>query len=767
MVLPLKQIPLWCGTPLWFVAAALFGIWLRHNRGWVHLLILLAGALWMLLHASLVLRQQIASDDEGVDRQVLARVVDLPQVRTESTRLLLELEQWDSPRTRPARVLVNWRDAPTDLAVGSRWRMVLRLKRPNGFSNPGGFDYERWLFQRRIGATGYVRIAEPDQIAGGWSTLRDWPNRLRQGLDSRLQPVLADLPYGGLMRALVLGARDRIEPAQQALITRFGLNHLVAISGLHIGWMALLGMGLGRWLWSRLGRLPLRLPSPRAGALLALSWAVLYALLAGFSVPTQRALVMVAAALAGILWGRQSSPWAILALAFLAVLLADPLSLLGVGFWLSFWAVTVILWSLQGRQARGRAGSALRVQLALTIGLMPLLVVAFGRIPLGALAANLVAVPLFGLLVIPPLLLGVLVTLLVPALGAWLFVAVDLVLQALFAYVGLLDEWLPVTWFSGSGMGWTLFPALVGVLWLLAPRGVPGRLAGSLLLLPLLLNRPPGPEAGEFAVTTLDVGQGLAVLVETENHALLYDVGARFSDRFDSADAVVLPYLRSRGIEHLDRLIISHDDNDHAGALGPLVAGIAVGEIFAGQPKITGMRLPESTLQACFAGDTWQWDGVVFRVLSPPRGAAGKGSDNDRSCVLQISAPKGSALIPGDISATVERRLVRLYGDRLDADLLLVPHHGSHSASSWALLAHVSPVHGVVSAGYRNRYRHPAERVVQRYQQAGVVLHNTANQGAVRVTFSEKLQVQHHRSKQVGFWVRRGARAQACDGALC
>jgi len=694
---------------------------------WRFLAMLAAGLLWALFRAALVMSGSLPPALEGQDLTLQGTIASIPQRFERGVRFELDVDRLKGagrPWSGPRRVRLSWYDSPPALAVGERWSLTVRLKRPHGYSNPGGFDYERWLFQRGIRATGYVRNRAANHrlaAARGFELAR-----LREHLGERIDQVLAGHEHAGIVKALAVGLRHGLSQADWEVLRATGTSHLMAISGLHIGLVAGLAFYLGRWLWSLPGYTVAHVGAPRVGAVAAILAAVGYAALAGFSIPTQRALVMVAVFMAGILWRGRTAPGHGLFLALSFVLVLDPLSVLSVGFWLSFGAVAVILLGMTGRvSARSLWWRWGRVHWLIAIGLLPLMMTFFGENPLLSPLANLVAVPFMGLLVVPLVLAGVLFLGVLPPMGEWLLTAGANSVELIWPYL----EWLAGLDLVYRGPvpdgPWRLAAAIVGAILLLLPRGYPARWLGLLWLSPLVFAPVPRPAHGEAWLTVLDVGQGLGTVVQTRDHVLVFDAGPRFSARFDAGRAVLSPFLRAQGVDRVDTLIVSHGDSDHAGGVASLRRLVPVDSILSSAPE----RWPGA--RPCRQGQAWHWDGVQFRILHP-RETDTVGS-NERSCVLQVRAEGGTALIPADIESPTERALLAQYGEGLRADVLVAPHHGSKTSSSEAFLATVQPRHVMFSVGYRNRFGLPDPEVLARYRQRDTVVHDTARHGAITV----------------------------------
>ena len=725
---------------------------------------------------------------EGRDVLVQAVVTDMPQ-RSESGlrfRLAVESAQLDgAPIVLPARVDVGWyagvyptgsdlvglQRQPHELRAGERWRMTLRLKAPHGSRNPHGFDYELWLWEQGVQATGYVRASSKDPAPQRLEQTWQYPvAQARQSLRDRIFATVDERKFAGLIAALVVGDQNAIDRVDWDVFRATGVAHLVSISGLHItmfAWGASLLVG---WLWRRSGRLCLAFAAGSAALVGGVLLAVAYSLFSGWGVPAQRTCLMLGAVallrLSGARW-----PWPhVWMLACAVVVAADPWALLQPGFWLSFVAVGVLFATDSGaghavptraagqndaispvlrdsRVSRAAAGlgAMFREQWVITVALAPLSLLLFGQVSLVGLLANAVAIPWVTLLVTPLAMLGVLVPVLwdVAALALY-WMVVSLQWLAAFPWAALSMA-MPPLWVGVAGV-------LGGVL-LVAPlpRGL--RVLGLPLLLPVLLWRLALPANGEFELLAADIGQGNAVLVRTAGHALLYDAGPRYSLESDAGNRVLVPLLQSLNTR-LDRLVLSHRDTDHVGG------AVAVLGMQA-QADLLSSIATDHSLQAlrpatrCYAGQRWEWDGVQFEVLHP------QASDYDLpvkpnalSCVLRIDNGRQSALLAGDIEQPQEARLVA-QGAPIQADVLLVPHHGSKTSSSAAFLDTVRPRFALVQSGYRNRFGHPVSEVMDRYQErnievrdsphCGAMVWRSAAPDAVECTRMNQLRVWHHR----------------------
>ncbi|HEX6999972.1 MAG TPA: DNA internalization-related competence protein ComEC/Rec2 [Gammaproteobacteria bacterium] len=656
----------------------------------------------------------------------------------------------DEPRPAgvPRRIRLTWYSPPEPVRAGDRWSLVVRLRPPRGLRNPGGFDYERWLLVQGFGATGYVRSAERlgSQDGGGWR--RAWL-RYRASLAERIAAAAPGGEGAALVTALAIGERFGFEERHWTDFRRTGTSHLVAVSGMHV---ALLGM----LAFAAVRRLALRLPPAAAafdleGAALAGAAAtVYYAALTGFAVPAQRSLVMILVALAVLASRRYVPPAAGLGAALLIVLAWDPFAPLAASFWLSFGAVCVLLLLASPHRARPAAATRLgrlarlaqqfaALQTTIGIALLPLTAVFFGEVSLVGPLVNLAAIPWFNLVLVP---LTLLATLALP-LGA----AGELATQG----AALLAGWTLAALHALAAPAWAALAlpapgtaaallACAGTLLALPAHALPGRRLAWLALLPLFHGRSAAPAEGAARLLVLDVGHGLAVLVQTHAHRLLFDAGPRFPSGFDVGREVVVPAL---GGARLDKLIVSHADNDHAGGAGAVLEAAPTADVLKG-PDVTrlgGIR--------CRAGQRWTWDGVEFRMLHPPPGFAPLG--NETSCVLAVRAAGHAALVTGDIEMRAEARLAR--DAAVAADVVVVPHHGSATSSSAPFVAATGAAVAVVSAGYANRWGFPRPEVRERWGRAGATLWVTGDRGAVTVDLAPSgVTVRAERDRGRRYW---------------
>jgi len=698
-------------------------------------LALAAGFLWAAGCAHVRLADRLDPALEGRDLEVIGVIAGLPAAGERSVRFEFDVES--AAERLPRKLLLAWYRSPLVPSLeappaelgemvrpGERWRFTLRLRRPHGHFNPHGFDYEAWLTERAIGATGYVRPRSAPLRLGSRDSAGDRIEQARAAVRERFRSVLGETPAAGILAALAVGDQRAISGEEWRLFSRTGVTHLMSISGLHVTLVS----GLAAWLvssgWRRVARLALALPARKAGAAAAIAAALGYSLLAGFAVPAQRTFWMVTVVALALWSGRIAAPTRALALALAVVLAFDPWAVLSAGFWLSFGAVALIFYVAA---AESLAAQWLRVQWAITVGLAPAVLFLFMQVSLVGPLANAVAIPLVSAVVTPLALLAAIVpwdALLLVA--AWL---IEWLLQFL--------EWcaaLPAAlWQQHAPPLWALLVALAGVAWLLAPRGWPWRATGAALMLPAFALPAPAPAPGETWITTLDVGQGLAVLVRTSNRALLYDAGPAFGPDSDSGERLVAPYLRATGVARLDAMIVTHNDMDHAGGAASVIGNFEVDAFLSSLAASHPLQALVAAPRRCIAGESWEWDGVRFAILHPAPADYAARRANHLSCVLRISAAGGAMLLTADIERAAEDALLERNAAALRAEVLLVPHHGSRTSSSADFLAAVRPAAAIAPAGYRNRFGHPSPEVLERYRAAGISVLRTDRDGAVTV----------------------------------
>jgi len=643
-----------------------------------------------------------------------------------------------------------------DYQPGQRWQLTAKLKRPHSTQNPHGFDFESWSLAENIRATGSVKGKPAMLDAFVWQP-QYVVERIRQLVKLRIAKVLADKPYNGVIQALVMGDDSQITVQDWQLFLRTGITHLMSISGLHITMLSGLMFVLVSFIWRRVPHLANQIPTRKAATFAAVVTALAYGLVAGFSVPTQRTLYMLMVFGVALWSGRHFAMAQVLALALLIVVLIDPWAVISAGFWLSFGAVALLSFAMGARLAQPHwLKIALRTQWAVTIGMLPLLLIMFHQASIISPLANAVAIPLVSFFVTPLALLGSFLPI------DWPLHLAYYLLDGCVVFLRWLNQLPVAVWQQHAPALWTLVPALLGVVWILLPSGWPMRWLGVFGLLPMLLIQPDRPMPGDMKVTVLDVGQGLSVVVQTAQHTLLYDAGAKFNQQSDAGSRIVVPFLQGEGVQKLDGFIVTHDDNDHSGGMASVLALMPVGWFASSMPDTT--LIPTNTEQMkCYAGQSWHWDGVDFEVLHPSLQdyEYSEIKDNDRSCVLKVTSASGSLLLTGDIERRAESALLAAYQDSvgvtLKSDVLVVPHHGSKTSSTPDFVEAVAPSVAIFTVGYLNRFRHPRSEVVSRYQAIDTKVMRSDYQGAVTLNFykresSPQIEVQSWRSQQKRYW---------------
>ncbi|MCX7167819.1 MAG: DNA internalization-related competence protein ComEC/Rec2 [Rhodocyclales bacterium] len=716
------------------------------------------GFVWAASFAHLRLADELPPAIEGRDIELSGVVAGLPQALERGVRFEFDVEK--AVAGVPPHISLAWyrsRDAADEDAsplipvrAGERWRFTVRLKRPHGNFNPHGFDYEAWLFERGIRATGYVRPRSAERIDEQVWRPAYAVEMLRETVRDRFRAALPDAPYAGILIALAIGDQQAIDAELWQTFARTGITHLMSISGLHITMFAGLAYALINWLWRRSAMLPLRLPAQHAAAVGGFFAAFFYCLLAGFAVPAQRTLYMLGVVAAARLWGREVAASRVLLLALLIVLLLDPWAVLAAGFWLSFGAVALLF-----HIGSGRLGPAHwliewgRAQWAVTLGMLPALLALFQQFSLVSPLANAVAIPVVSFVITPLTLAGAL-----PLLDPLLSLA-HLITVWLMTFIDWLAGLPLAMWQQAAPSAWSVLLALAGGVWLLLPRGFPARWLGLLAFLPLLTVTPPRPAPGAAEVTVLDVGQGLAIHVQTATHDLLFDAGPTFSADADSGNRIIAPYLRAMGVRRLDVMVISHADKDHEGGAASVLAALPVAILKASLPFEHALSAQPVPQEACRDGDGWNWDGVRFDMLHPGTELLSR-KTNDVSCVLRVTAGGKSMLLTSDIEAVSESAMLKRHPADLATDVMTAPHHGSRTSSTPGFIAAVAARDVIFPVGYRNHFGHPREDVVARYVQSGAWLHRTDANGAVRVGLARTgVAFRHEREERRRYWHAR------------
>jgi competence protein ComEC len=706
--------------------------------------------------AQLRLADSLPAEWQGKDIEVIGVVAELPRQHAGGLSFAFDVEKVLTPGAHvPPHVLLstydNEGDAPLPLHAGERWQFSLRLKQPHGSSNPHGFDFESWMLENQLRASGYVRADDNnkrlDEMVSSPSYVIE---RMRETVRTHFQKVLGDAPYTGVLAALTIGDQSSISASQWQVFTRTGVNHLMSISGLHITMLAGLAFALVYRSWKRSVRLTLWLPARKAAAVVGLIVALAYTLLSGFSVPAQRTVYMLGTVAIALFLSRSVAASQILAAALLVVLLLDPWSVLSPGFWLSFGAVGLILYVSANRIGRPHwLVEYSRVQWAMMIGLIPPLLAMFQQISVVSPIANAFSIPLVEFVVVPITLVGALIPF------DWILHLAHFSMRICMVALEWLNQLPDAVWTQHAPPVWTIILGMAGVLWCLLPRGFPSRWLGLLMSLPMFLILPTPPPEGTLHMVVFDVGQGLSVIAQTHDHALLYDTGPGYSEDANSGNRILIPSLRAQGIADLDELILTHDDTDHTGGALSVMQAIPIGLLSSSLPEDSPILLQSKNHQRCVDGQNWDWDGIHFEILHPARDsyAIERISKNNRGCTMRISAGKNSILLAADIEKKSEERLLELHPEKLPATMLIVPHHGSKTSSTQPFVDAVHPQYAVFTAGYRNKFGHPKPEVVERYRAAGSELLRSDVDGAIMVDMdAENFTVERYRKTHARYW---------------
>ncbi len=765
----------------------------------------LLGFLWAATFATLRLSDELPQDWQQKNVEIIGVMASLPEVTEHGERFRFDVEKvltkdaLNSPKI-PQHISLNYyrevestkpenaSNLTSHFHAGERWQFTVRLKRPHSTYNPHGFDFEAWALAENIRATGAIRNKS------GYKKLTNfvWKpsyviEQAREKIGNKISQTLENKLYAGVIRALVVGDDSQISQAQWDVFFKTGVGHLVSISGLHITMLAGLAFSLVAFSWRRIPSLVMRLPTRKAATIAGVLVALMYAALAGWSVPTQRTVFMLLTFATALLLARNLAVSRVLAIALIVVVLFDPWAVIAPGFWLSFGAVALIAYVTVNRlKAAHWFKTAINTQWAITLGLLPPLIFMFGQTSVVSPLANAFAIPIISLLVVPLAIFGSLLNL------NFVLQASHFILEICMHGLNYLAN-LP-TWQQASPPMWTMLVAMLGMLWLLLPRGFPQRWLGIILLLPLFFVEVEKPKIGEMRVAVLDVGQGLAVVIQTRNHTLLYDAGSRYSAQSDAGSKIVVPYLRGEGVKKLDGFIVSHDDIDHSGGAASVLALVPVNWLASSFDLLNEMK-PKKSIK-CFSGQYWRWDNVHFEVLHPSLESYENAEikDNNRSCVVKVTSQFGSILLTGDIEKEAESLLLEhalqpqglspqnipakagysyvkpnIHGGDgdsvlnnkglekdylLKSDVLIAPHHGSKTSSTVEFVQAVGAKQIIFTVGYLNRFKHPKPLIEKRFEESGAFTYRSDYQGAVLIDFKKNnpIKMTAWRQSQPRYW---------------
>jgi competence protein ComEC len=716
-------------------------IFLRKYRRYIYLLfVFFFGFLWTAWYAKTLMSVTLPKEMEGKNQFIIGYIASLPQYAKGQTQFLFA--------TNKILIRLMWRSNNKKLKVGDKWQLHVRLKKIHGTQNPGAFDYDAWALQKGLRATGYV-VANSQNILLSHAWYRYPLDHFRQKFQEKIQlylPISRTAPW---LMALILGERNNIAAENWQVLRNTGTNHLMAVGGLHIGILAAMTQFIFTWLWRSIPKGMLIFPAHLVGACVALLMAILYSALAGFSIPTQRACIMLTVYILALIIRRKVNAWQAWGLALLCVLIINPLSVLNESVWLSFMTIGLIVYGMSGRLApRGWWWKWGRVQWVIGWGLIPLSLLFFQQCSLISFIANTIAIPWLGLLVLPFCFLSGIFLWISPVVGHLLLVIADESLSILWIILTWLSQVHFAVWQQSLPDYGVFIITLIGCLLLLLPMGTPGRWLSLFWLMPLIFLKPCLPNIGDYRLTLLDVGQGLSVVVQTHSHLIVFDTGANYAT-VNMGERVLLPYLHTLTAKKIDLLVLSHGDNDHIGGAQALLHALPILSIKTSVPN----KFPLRQTSACQAGDAWQWDQVNFIFLHPTASKSDLG--NNSSCVLRIDNGTQRVLLTGDIEKYAEKDLLARLPEKLPVDILIAPHHGSKTSGLKVFIDAVHPRWVLYAIGYRNRYHFPHPSIVEAYNKINTVQLDTAISGAISFELNQKNAIilpQEYRTTHRHYW---------------
>lgn len=770
----ISPIGLWIISLLSFLFIILY--YQIKTKRWIFLALaaLGLGFTWFTYHAKEVKKYHLPTAIINKTITIKGSIVSLPILSNGQYQFQFKMLSYCQQKlctSLPLKLSLTFQDPPQVLAAGQLWQFSVKLKPPHGYANPGSFDKEALLFQQSVQASGYVITtpisyskniphttanqmnADYENLYLGYrSSLVNDLNEIRQKYDEYILQQLINTPFAGVIDALTVGNSSAISTTQWEVFRNTGTTHLIAISGLHIGMIAALFYFLFNYVWRWSAYLCLWLPAQKAAAIFAILGAALYTLFSGYSIPAQRTLIMIIAWFLSLLISRYSLTIQRFFLGLLLVLLINPLAIMNMGFWLSFSAIALLGYGMQARLSTPtnlwwRFG---RVQWVATIGLMPLSWLLFQQTSIVGIFANVIAIPWVSWVTVPLALLGCALAPLHHQLGGYILVFSEKTLEYVWIYLNYLSQLPWHSWYLSFNTPWIILSSMIAILLLLAPTAFPSRWLACLWFLPAIAIKPVSIPNNAVKLTVLDVGQGLASVIQTRHHVLIYDTGMGYEDGYNMGDVVVLPFLRYQHIYRLDKMVISHGDADHIGGAAAIL------RYYPDTPVLTSahVQFSDPYVSACKAGQHWEWDGVSFTILFPLLSDKINNTINNNSCVLLIRAGDKAILLPGDIEKPAEKKLLEYDKSLLKANILIAPHHGSNTSSTNPFINAVQPNIIIFATGYFNRYRFPSVKVMQRYQDIHSQLYNTAYTGAVTILLQPKQPISMSVYRQIyrHFW---------------
>ncbi len=734
-------------------------IWLLkfNKKLFLVLLLFIVGFLYMNLHSYNTLNNNITAKYLNKHITILGSITNL--VKTKSHKITFTLTTY---KPFEANVRLSWygKERPK-LQAGEVWRLKVKLKANSGLKNQTGFDYEKSLFINNIDATGYVITKNP--VINKFIKLsnKNLINQARQKIKNTLEPYLTQLTNGNIIYALISGDRANISTKEWQIFQQTNTSHLTVVSGLHIGIISGFIFFISLVLYKLCTRCCLRMPAQIFASYIGIIAAITYALLAGFSVSTQRASIMAIVVFTSIISKKHYPIWNLYTYALFAVLIMNPLSVLSIGFWLSFIAVAIILYGVKNYKSLAKIPRMFYIQLLISFAMLPMLLWFFSSFGFSSFIANIIAIPIVSFIALPSSLLGATLALLdFNLLANWLFYIAN---YSLYIMIEVLEYLKNINIFDnqlyyhyGINSIWQLLLIIICFVIIFLPKGLKFRRFGFISLLALFsYNKSLGLENNGFIVEVMDSGQGLAIIIKTKNHNLLFDTGFSSISGFNIGDSVVMPYMFKNNIRKIDTVIISHSDNDHIGGLRYINGQIAIGEIFTSMPKEVKKIVNISNIKTCNRGQNWTYDNIKFSILHPNKSyRLTNKKRNNNSCVLKISNGKYSILITADIEKNAEKYLIKTATKDLKADILLMPHHGSNTSSTYKFLMTVSPTIAINSSGYKNRFSHPSNKVLTRYKTLKIPIYDTQCSGQITLNIADNIIISETRKNNKNYWTR-------------
>jgi len=722
-------------------------------------LISLIGFGWAHIQADHLIQTKLPEVYIGKNIQIEGYIASLPRHDNRKARFEFDVEKVLQPEqiVFPKKLVLSWYKPGTrKFNVGDKWRFTVRVKPSRTFANPGGFDYNKWLLQKGILASGYIRSKQPVELIE--SNMFAYPlQRLRQSLQARLNNIAIDAQVLPFVRALVIGDRSGLKNEDWVVLQKTGTIHLMAISGLHIGLIATFMFFVARYVWSRIPGAALYFAAPRAAAIIAWIAAFFYSALAGFALPTQRAMIMLSVVLFALVLKKRIQPTYVFSAALALVLLYDSFAVLSASFWLSFGAVAFIYYfiytsgQITASSAASRFKFWLSLQIFISISLLPLTIQFFQQAPILSPLANVVAVPVVGFIIVPLSFIGCLLLFINDTLALAVFDLIKVVFSMLWSFLEWFSDLSFSTYAFATPSIYALILAILGLAMVFLPRVLHIRISGLICCIPILFPFVKTIDHGEFRLSVLDVGQGLSIVLQTQRHNLVFDAGPKFSRNLDAGRAVVIPFLREKAVKKLDTLLISHADNDHIGGANSILSGINVTSVLTSNPdKISNNS--KNTIDRCVRGQRWNWDAVQFEIIHPDvNDYSGALSENNLSCVLLVTSGNQQVLLTGDIEREAENLILRRYPQLSNLDLIVAPHHGSKTSSSQRFVQQLRPEIAIIPVGWRNRFHFPHAQVLDRYRSIEADIYQTSESG--EISFDSTTQtIGQYRQQNHSYW---------------